>query len=268
MAEDRQPLLPPSGNVLDLSGTDSGGDDDPRIVFAAVAMGSVILARHTPYDGNFEDMFEHLLQKLGPNDKKITFLIDSDQDYMYHLVQEDDGLVFVCITDDDFPRPKAFLFLEDIKRKFRDSFKSPSRSSLPYSLNSRFSYVLDERMNLFSSQQEVSLITSCDHIQQQVEEMEEIGIRNLDTQMSLNPDFSLPQFEVSNEMSSEHERRSLLSQVSEQFHGVNRYGRSRFNLKKVITLMCCLFALVTGILLVTIVVILLACQGYCVAKDA
>ena len=34
-------------------------------------------------------------------------------------------------------------------------------------------------------------------------------LSSVDTQMSLNPDFSLPQFEVSNEMSSEHERVSF-----------------------------------------------------------
>ena len=78
MVEDRQPLLP--DRTMDLSSGDSEEDEEPKIVFAAVAMGPVILARHTPYDGNFEDVFEHLLQKVAPSDKKITFLIDNDQE--------------------------------------------------------------------------------------------------------------------------------------------------------------------------------------------
>ena len=78
MAEDRQALL--RDHSPDLSRDDSGDEEEPKIVFAAVAMGPVILARHTPYDGNFEDVFDHLLHKISPNDKKITFLIDSDQE--------------------------------------------------------------------------------------------------------------------------------------------------------------------------------------------
>ena len=54
-------------------------DEDPKIVYAAVAKGPVILARFTPFDGNFEDVVDHVLNKIAPTDRKLTLLADDDQ---------------------------------------------------------------------------------------------------------------------------------------------------------------------------------------------
>lgn len=64
---------------LDRESESSEEDEDPRIVFAAVAKGSIILARFTPLNGNFEDVVDHVLNKLGPADRKLTLLADGDQ---------------------------------------------------------------------------------------------------------------------------------------------------------------------------------------------
>lgn len=64
---------------LGSGSTSSEEEEDPKIVYAAVAKRSVILARFTPFDGNFEDVADHVLNKLGPSDRKLTLLAEGDQ---------------------------------------------------------------------------------------------------------------------------------------------------------------------------------------------
>lgn len=64
---------------LERDSESSEDDEDPKIMYAAVAKGSVILARFTPFDGNFEDVVDHVLNRLGPSDRELTLLAEGDQ---------------------------------------------------------------------------------------------------------------------------------------------------------------------------------------------
>ena len=60
----------------DLS--DDSEDDESKIVFAAVTSSTTILARFSPYDGNFDEIVEQILQRTSMKEGKVTFMANSD----------------------------------------------------------------------------------------------------------------------------------------------------------------------------------------------
>nr|XP_012322451.1 vesicle-associated membrane protein 7 [Aotus nancymaae] len=61
--------------------------------------------------------------------------------YLFHYICQD-RIVYLCITDDDFERSRAFNFLNEIKKRFQTTYGSRAQTALPYAMNSEFSSVL------------------------------------------------------------------------------------------------------------------------------
>ncbi len=57
-----------------------------------------------------------------------------------------DGLIFLCMCDEQFPRRIAFGFLEDIKNRFLAVYKTSFKDALPFAMNEEFSRVLQRQM--------------------------------------------------------------------------------------------------------------------------
>lgn len=43
------------------------------ILYATVSRGSTILAKYAAYAGNFQEITEHILAKIGATDEKMTY---------------------------------------------------------------------------------------------------------------------------------------------------------------------------------------------------
>lgn len=145
------------------------------ILFAVVARGATVLAKYASCAGNFTEVTEQILAKIPANNSKLTY---SHGSYLFHYVC-DDRIVFLCITDDDFERSKAFLFLAEIKKKFQMQYGVRAQTALPYAMNSEFSRTLASQMRYFSD----STATSPDRIQEvkgQVDELKGIMVQNID----------------------------------------------------------------------------------------
>uniref|UniRef100_A0A8C9FV02 AP-3 complex subunit delta-1 n=1 Tax=Pavo cristatus TaxID=9049 RepID=A0A8C9FV02_PAVCR len=61
--------------------------------------------------------------------------------YLFHYICQD-RIIYLCITDDDFERSRAFNFLNEIKKRFQTTYGSRAQTALPYAMNSEFSSVL------------------------------------------------------------------------------------------------------------------------------
>ena len=87
--------------------------NESEILYGVVARGSYILASHCAKVGNFNDVAKDLLVKIEHQARssssipsKLTY---KDGNYLYHYSRGDsDGLIFLCITDENFPRKNAF----------------------------------------------------------------------------------------------------------------------------------------------------------------
>ncbi|XP_072941798.1 vesicle-associated membrane protein 7-like [Epargyreus clarus] len=84
------------------------------ILFSAIANQKVIIEKYASCEGNFMEILEEVISKLNKRNDKMTY---SHGRYLFHYIIEDNN-VFFCLTDKSCQRSRAFLFLNQIKRKF------------------------------------------------------------------------------------------------------------------------------------------------------
>ncbi|PIK61191.1 putative vesicle-associated membrane protein 7 isoform X2 [Apostichopus japonicus] len=82
------------------------------ILYSTVARGTTVLACQASCRGNFNEVVEQVLMKITPENAKLTY---SNESYLFHYIT-DDRIVYLCITDDEFERSRAFAFLSEVKR--------------------------------------------------------------------------------------------------------------------------------------------------------
>jgi len=143
------------------------------LLYAVVSRGNVILAKHASCPGNFVEVTEQILSKI--NIKENSKLTYSHSRYLFHYVCED-GLIYLCISDDDFERSRAFGFLNEIKRRFQTTYGRRAQTALPYAMNSDFSMVLAAEMKAFSTDD-----NKVARMQGQMEDLKTIMVRNIDS---------------------------------------------------------------------------------------
>ncbi|XP_061454807.1 vesicle-associated membrane protein 7 isoform X2 [Rhineura floridana] len=143
------------------------------ILFAVVARGSTILAKHAWCGGNFLEVTEQILAKIPSENNKLTY---SHGNYLFHYICQD-RIIYLCITDDDFERSRAFTFLNEIKKRFQTTYGSRAQTALPYAMNSEFSSVLAAQLKFHSENKGPDQVVET---QAQVDELKGIMVRNID----------------------------------------------------------------------------------------
>ncbi|KAL8617330.1 Vesicle-associated membrane protein [Nucella lapillus] len=143
------------------------------VLFCLVSRGTTVLAKYASCAGNFTEVTEQILNKI-PQDQnsKLTY---SHGSYLFHYVAED-RIVYLCITDDDFERTKAFQFLNEIKRRFQMQYGVRAQTALPYAMNSEFSRVMSTQVRLASETRQDAVV----RVQEEVDELKGIMVRNID----------------------------------------------------------------------------------------
>ncbi|CAG0880666.1 unnamed protein product [Cyprideis torosa] len=111
------------------------------ILFAVVARQTNILAKFASCVGNFQEVIDQILPK-------------------------------------DFERSRAFLFLNEIKRRFQGSYGSRAHTALPFAMNSEFSRVLANEMKHFSEAKDVDSIAK---VQGELDELKHIMVQNIES---------------------------------------------------------------------------------------
>lgn len=144
------------------------------LLYCVVARGGTVLSRYASCAGNFSEVTEQILQKISPDSPKLTYTHGS---YLFHYLLED-GIIYLCITDDEFDRAKAFHFLADIQTRFQASYGRQAHSALAYAMNSEFSRVLANQMKHYSGNKEGDNITK---VQGEIDELKGIMVKNIDT---------------------------------------------------------------------------------------
>ncbi|CAK1551676.1 unnamed protein product [Leptosia nina] len=144
------------------------------ILFSVVARGTVVLAKYATCAGNFTEVTEQILSKIPPHDNKLTY---SHGNYLFHYISEN-KLVYFCITDDKFQRSRAFLFLNEIKRRFTTVFGDTAQTAIPYAMNSEFARVLATEMKHYSESKDLETIS---RVHGELDELKNIMVKNIDS---------------------------------------------------------------------------------------
>jgi len=143
------------------------------LLYSLVARGTTVLAKHATCSGNFEDVTEHILSKIPPNDDKLTY---SQGPYLFHYICED-RIIYMCISDDDFQRSRAFLYLNEIKRRFQAGYGQGVQTALPYAMNTEFASVLANEMKHYSTSKDIDTLSK---VHGELDELKDIMVRNID----------------------------------------------------------------------------------------
>jgi len=144
------------------------------ILFTVIAHGTNILAKYATCVGNFAEVTEQILAKIPAENTKLTY---SHMSYLFHYVKEN-NIVYLCITDDDFERARAFMYLSDIKIRFEKTYGATRiRDALPYAMNSEFAPLMAAQMKRFSESRDLDAISK---VEGQIDELKDIMVKNID----------------------------------------------------------------------------------------
>ncbi|XP_011315312.1 vesicle-associated membrane protein 7 [Fopius arisanus] len=143
------------------------------LLYSVVARDATILAKYASCSGNFEEVTEQILSKIPPQNDKLTY---SQGPYLFHYINED-RIIYMCISDDDFQRSRAFLFLNEIKRRFQATYGSGAQTALAYAMNTEFSRVLANEMRHYSESKDIDTLSK---VHGELDELKDIMVRNID----------------------------------------------------------------------------------------
>uniref|UniRef100_D3TLF4 Vesicle-associated membrane protein 7 n=2 Tax=Glossina TaxID=44049 RepID=D3TLF4_GLOMM len=143
------------------------------ILYSVISRGTTVLAKYAECVGNFAEVTDQIISKITLENHKLTY---SHGDYLIHYVCEN-KLIYMCITDDEFERARAFLFLTDIKQKFIQTYGLQVATALAFAMNTEFSKTLANQMNFFSQSREVDAISK---VHGQIDELKDIMVKNID----------------------------------------------------------------------------------------
>ncbi|KAG0225001.1 hypothetical protein BGW41_004842 [Actinomortierella wolfii] len=144
------------------------------IIYALVARGSIILAEYTNSSGNFTTVTEAILEKIPPNNSKLTYVYDR---YLFHYICED-GLTYMCMADDTLGRRIPFAFLQDIKERFLAQYprERALNAVVPYGMN-EFSKTIAKQMEYFSTNPNADRIKQ---VQGEIEQVKDVMVHNIE----------------------------------------------------------------------------------------
>lgn len=146
------------------------------IKFSAVAKGNLVLAKFASCSGNFTETAQQILKMIPPEDKRNTYCTG---DSLFHYVSEN-KLVYFCITDDKFPYPRAFSFLDEIKTKFLARFEGLPAVAVAYAAVNQidvgaFDIVLQTKMTKYNENKKAQR-----NIKADLEDLKNIMVQNVE----------------------------------------------------------------------------------------
>mmetsp|Transcript_35782 Transcript_35782/g.47229 ORF Transcript_35782/g.47229 Transcript_35782/m.47229 type:complete len:218 (+) Transcript_35782:126-779(+) len=145
-----------------------------QLFYALVARGNAVLAEYTSTAGNFPTVTRVLLNKIPPQDGKMSYVYDK---HVFHYVVED-GITYLCMADDAHKRRVPFLFLIDVQRRFIATYGlDQAHRAQPFSLNRSFGPVLRKQLEFYNRNPSADQIKA---VQDQIDQVKHIVVQNID----------------------------------------------------------------------------------------
>ncbi|RDX98744.1 putative vesicle-associated membrane protein 726 [Mucuna pruriens] len=145
------------------------------LIYSFVARGTVIVAEHTDFGGNFVEVALQCLQRLPATNTKFTYNTDGHTfNYLTH-----DGFTYCVVAVESVGRQLAMAFLERIKEDFTKRYGGgKATTAAAKSLNKEFGPKLKEHMQYcVEHPEEVSKLAK---VKAQVSEVQEVMRANID----------------------------------------------------------------------------------------
>ena len=143
------------------------------MVYALVARRKVVLAEYTATSGNFPTVTRVLLDKIAPQDCKMSWQYD---DHVFHYVVES-GLTYLCMADESLKRRIPFAYLADVKERFKSTFGlEQAHNAIAFAMNDSFSRVLQARLEHHNNPDADNI----NRMKGQIEDVKGMMVENID----------------------------------------------------------------------------------------
>ncbi|KAJ1729778.1 hypothetical protein LPJ61_003360 [Coemansia biformis] len=143
------------------------------IIYALVARGATVLAEHSSTPGNLQQVTQAILDKIPPNDSKLTYVYDR---YLFHYISEG-GIVYLCIADDRFGRRVPFAFLQDMVERFVAAFTDGEIEGAAALGLSSFGRTMAVQMDYYSRNPQVD---SLRQVQGEISQVKDVMVQNIE----------------------------------------------------------------------------------------
>ncbi|XP_061360681.1 vesicle-associated membrane protein 722-like isoform X2 [Gastrolobium bilobum] len=145
------------------------------LIYSFVARGTLILAEHTDFSGNFTTIALQCLQKLPASNNKFTYTCDG---HTFNYLA-DNGFTFCVVAVESVGRQVPMAFLERIKEDFTKRYGGgKATTAAAKSLNKEFRPKLKEHMQYcVEHPEEVSKLAK---VKAQVSEVKEVMMENIE----------------------------------------------------------------------------------------
>lgn len=143
------------------------------LLYTVVSRGNTVLCKYADCVGNFSEVTENLISKIQLSNHKMTY---THGNYLFHYICAD-KIIYMCISDDEFPRQRAFLYLNEIKQKFLATYGLTAATALPYAMNTEFSKVMSSEMKKCNESGEYD---SIQRVHGQIDELKDIMVKNIE----------------------------------------------------------------------------------------
>ncbi|KAJ1691889.1 hypothetical protein LUZ63_016044 [Rhynchospora breviuscula] len=150
------------------------GPSDQALIYGFVARGTMILADHTEFTGNFKEIAKQCLQKLPASNNKFTYTAEAYTfNYLVH-----DGYVYCVVATESAGRQIPVACLDRIKDDFLKKYGGGKAATAQANGLKEFGSKIKEEMKYcMEHKEEVSKLA---RVQQQVDEVKGIMLENID----------------------------------------------------------------------------------------
>ncbi|KAK3140357.1 hypothetical protein QOZ80_5AG0399790 [Eleusine coracana subsp. coracana] len=145
------------------------------LIYAMVARGTVVVAEHTSYTGNFRDIATQCLHRLPAGNNRFTYTCDG---HTFNFLVND-GYAYCVVATESAGRQIPLAFLEMIKEDFNKRYAGgKAATATANSLSRDFGPRLREQMQYcMDHPEEVSRLSK---VKAQVSEVKGIMMENID----------------------------------------------------------------------------------------
>jgi len=144
------------------------------IIYSCVCHGDNILADCASIKGNFQAIVKQILGQLPKTDQEKTSY-SFERHYIHYWVS--DEILFLCIADDSFGKRIPFAFLNDIRKRWKNTYGDNGKKSVEFAMQSEFSRVLKQQMDYFSNDANSDRIRE---VQMKVGEVKDTVVSNIE----------------------------------------------------------------------------------------
>jgi len=109
----------------------------------------MLFAEYATVNGNFKSNVKIILDQIPKSDGQK--MIYSHENYLFHIWVSGD-VVFLCIAEDKFGKRIPYVFLDDIRKNWKNTYGDKGKNDMEYAMQTEFSITLKKRMEYYSDE--------------------------------------------------------------------------------------------------------------------